>query len=560
MLYHYLMRLFSFTVLPIILFILFGALGCSAGKSPTSPPISGQSADLASALSGVEIQNPDLKSLTLDGVNLLPWGMWDIPLGADKIYPLEIGLDNRSAKISLSVTGATLLVDGSPAPSYSGSDTARLEIKSPQNRVTIHLEIPGPRSSSRTRDILVRTVPTNLLPIPATTGIVKYTDPATGLSFDIADRELEIGVLAGTKIETVESLVGALDCELLRAIPKIDTYRVRIPLGASLEHFRSLFRESSIVRFADLNAILNFDLVPNDPYQDQEYENTLCRRYDAWDITTGSSSTIVAVIDSGIMRDHPDLAANALDGKDFIDPPGDGHGGATPGSGQDVSHGTHCAGIIGAVGNNGEGICGQSWSTKLLSLRVFPTDGSGATDSSVDEAIIYAADYGVTVISMSLGAPYCSGGQQSAVSYAYNKNDVLVAAAGNAGSSVKDYPAALPQVIAVAATDSGDHKPDWSDYGSWVACTAPGVDIISSIFYQYSGGDPYSVPEDQRYAKMSGTSMACPQVAGLVASRRAFPNLHKFSAFRSGRLHRRQHRRRESLAGRHARTGSNQRL
>ncbi|HDS29906.1 MAG TPA: hypothetical protein ENN67_02555, partial [Firmicutes bacterium] len=225
-------------------------------------------------------------------------------------------------------------------------------------------------------------------------------------------------------------------------------------------------------------------------------------------------------------RDHPDLYENVINGQDFISPPGDGLGGETPGDGEDnngdgvvdgnVGHGTHCAGIAAAVGNNNEGVAGHTWHTKILPCRVFPIDGdSGAMDSSIAEAITWAANQGATVGSLSLGSFYPSSSQQSAINYAWNSGTVIVAAAGNSNSSQPFYPAAAQNVISVAATTNNDTKASFSNYGSTIDVSAPGLQIVSSYFYTHSG-DPWSVPENQRYASLSGTSMACPQVSGLV--------------------------------------------
>ncbi len=503
--------------------------GCSGSSSPLTPDnpdcTSPHSASVDAALDGVEILNTGLVSVKLDGNELLPWGFRDVMLAREGIYPIEIGLDDPSGEIVLDIDGAELLVHGSPVDIYSGPADGELFITDPAERIYIHLEIPG--EHPQTRDITVRTSPSVHLPISPRLGTVQYTEPETGLNIDIAERELLVGVHSGTSHEAFEALAGVLGCEILLEIPQIDVYRVRIPSGESYDRCIRLFATSAIVKFAEINVILYPDIVPNDTYESQEYGNGLMQLYDAWDITTGTNDTIICVVDTGVMRDHPDLYENVIDGEDFISPIGDGLGGETPGDGadnngdgvpdQNVGHGTHCAGIIGAVGNNSEGVSGHSWQTKILPCRVFPIDGdSGASDSAVAQAIIYGADHGAIGISMSLGSPYGSGTQQSAINYAWGEGSIIVAAAGNSNSSSNHYPSSFPNVISVAATDYNDKKASFSNYGSTVDCSAPGVLIASSYFYEH-GGDPWSVPENQRYVLMSGTSMACPQVSGLVA-------------------------------------------
>ncbi|MFH1676108.1 MAG: S8 family serine peptidase, partial [bacterium] len=471
----------------------------------------------------VEILNADLVSIKLDGIELLPWGYKYLTLKGKNSYELEIGLKG-DGRISLETEGAVLNVDGKILESFTGSSNRDFKLTDPGEWVTINLEVLS--EPVQKRSITVRTVPADDLPIPPLPGTYNCTGTESGINFDAALNELQVGFHEGTPIQVVEALVGALGCELLRAIPKIDVYRIRIPGENQYEKFFALFKESSVVDFAEYNPLLYTCIIPNDTYESYEYGNGLMHCYEAWDITEGTSDTLACLIDSGAMRDHPDLYENIVDGEDFISPIGDGLGGETPGDGVDnnndgvpdgnVGHGTHCAGIIGARGNNDEGVSGISWFTHIMPLRVFPVDGdSGAMDSSINEAITYAADHDGTVISLSLGSFYPSSAEQAAINYAWNAGTVVVAAAGNSNTSTPFYPASLANVLSVAATNSADKRASWSDYGTWVDVSAPGVEITSSFFYEHTG-DPWSVPENQRYATMSGTSMACPQVSGLV--------------------------------------------
>ena len=521
------MRYSSFAlVIPTIM--LFLLIGCSGGTSPSTPDLTTNSdshtAAVDTALNGVEIQNTSLSEVRLNGVNLLPWGFRDLVLDPEGTYPIEIELEDRAGEVVVEVEGAVLMANSEPVESYSGTSDVSLTVSDLNERITVHIEVTG--EYPQVRDITIRTVQTDNLPIPPLAGTVSYQVPELGIPVDIAENELLIGVTVGTDITVVETLVGALGCELLRAIPNIDAYRLRIPDGASYEHYMNLFRSSAIVKYAELNALAYPCIIPNDTFEDDEYGNGLMQLYDAWDIHTGTDATIVAVIDSGTMRDHPDLYENVIDGEDFINPIGDGLGGETPGDGVDnnndgvtdgnVGHGTHCSGIIGAVGNNSEGVSGHTWATKILPCRVFPVDGdSGAMDSSVAEAMMYASDQGAVAESLSLGSYYPSSTQQAAINYAWNNGTVVVAAAGNGSTSQNHYPSSFNNVMSVAATNSSDHKAGFSNYGAAVDVSAPGVQIASSYFYEH-GGDPWSVPENQRYVLMNGTSMACPQASGLV--------------------------------------------
>ena len=229
----------------------------------------------------------------------------------------------------------------------------------------------------------------------------------------------------------------------------------------------------------------------------------------AWSISTGgNSSTIVAVIDSGIDLSHPDLA-----GQLWTDPATGLHGWNFVADSPDIQdtegHGTHVAGIIAAAGNNGVGVAGVDWGAKLMILKTLDRDGSGSTDAAVD-AIHYAVDHGARVINASWDGAQYDPALADAVNYAGSHNVVVVVAAGNSSANddaVPDYPASLraPDEIAVAAVDQSGDLAGFSNYGPrTVAIAAPGVDILSTYLH---GGD----------AVLSGTSMATPFVTGVVA-------------------------------------------
>jgi len=245
----------------------------------------------------------------------------------------------------------------------------------------------------------------------------------------------------------------------------------------------------------------------------------------AWDVTTGGGSP-VAVVDTGVSFNHPDLAPNAwvntadpVNGKDD-----DGNGFKDDVSGADFlngdstpdddgGHGTHVAGIIGAQGNNSTGITGVNWEAQVMGLKFLDGNGEGNTADAAN-AIDYAVDRGARVINASWGGPAFSHALYSAVRRAHEHGVLFVAAAGNDGinaDSSPDYPAAfdLPNVISVAATDRADRLVEFSNYGAKsVDLAAPGDDIYSTV---------PSVSDPSGYAAFSGTSMAAPFVAGAAA-------------------------------------------
>lgn len=203
----------------------------------------------------------------------------------------------------------------------------------------------------------------------------------------------------------------------------------------------------------------------------------------------------VAVLDTGIDLDHPDLQANITGGKNTISP------GKTPDD--DNGHGTHVAGIIAGV-DNAIGVIGVAPGASLYAVKVLNRQGSGFT-SDIIEGIQWSISAGVNVINMSFGTPSDSQALHDALISAYNSGIVLVAAAGNSGPGDNTvlYPGAYSEVIAVSATDSSDAIASWSSRGPQVELAAPGVNISST----YKGGG---------YKTLSGTSMASPHVAGVA--------------------------------------------
>ncbi|OJF17173.1 MAG: thermitase [Bacillaceae bacterium G1] len=215
----------------------------------------------------------------------------------------------------------------------------------------------------------------------------------------------------------------------------------------------------------------------------------------AWNVTKSKRSTWIAIIDTGVQYDHPDLSGKVVRGYDFVDDDWDPY--------DNNGHGTHCAGIAAAVTNNARGIAGMAPNATIYAVRVLDDSGAGTLDDVVG-GIIHAVDKGADVINLSLASSFGAISLREAVDYAWKKGVVVVAAAGNNGSFFPSYPAYYSNAIAVAATDLDDTKPYWSNYGSWVDVAAPGVDI-------------YSTFTDNSYVELSGTSMAAPHVAGLAA-------------------------------------------
>ncbi|MCM8778937.1 MAG: S8 family serine peptidase [Candidatus Omnitrophica bacterium] len=256
------------------------------------------------------------------------------------------------------------------------------------------------------------------------------------------------------------------------------------------------------IEYCEPNYIYKIYKTPNDSMYNQLWGLQKIQAEKAWDINEGSSSVIVGVSDTGVDGNHPDLKDNLVSGKSFVD--------NSP-TADNVGHGTHVAGTIAAVGNNGQGVIGVAPKVKIMPLKI--SNSPNVELAFAIESIRYAADNGAKVINMSWGGGMPSASLQDALRYAASKDVVLVAAAGNGGGPGVAYPAAFPEVIAVSATNPQDQLANFSSYGSEVEVSAPGEGILST----WPGG---------KYQPASGTSMASPHTAGVVALiRSVFPNL-----------------------------------
>ena len=312
-------------------------------------------------------------------------------------------------------------------------------------------------------------------------------------------------------------------------------YLLRFAPDAPLEALKAAYQQNPLVEAVEYNYLrptLADPVVPNDPQYPEQWNLPLVRLPQAWAIEKGNRNVVIAVIDSGIDYKHEDLAPkvwinpketpeNGLDddgngyiddvyGWDFTDAPNlQAEGDYLEGDNEPIDesgHGTHVAGIAGALPNNGIGIAGVAWECPLMAIRAGLSLGGSSRmqDDDSASAIVYAADNGANIVNMSWGSERRSFVIQDAIDYAYSRGVVLVAAAGNSQKPEAIFPAAYRKVIAVASTEQNQQRFYQSNFGASIDIGAPGNVILSTQI-------------NNQYRLLTGTSMASPHVAGVAA-------------------------------------------
>jgi subtilisin family serine protease len=254
-------------------------------------------------------------------------------------------------------------------------------------------------------------------------------------------------------------------------------------------------QQSGLFNYVERDYFAHGAGAPNDPSFKTQWHLAAIRAADAWNISVGTPGAPIAIIDSGVDANHPDLAGRIAPGWSFLSNSAD--------TSDMLGHGTAVTGTAAAATNNGIGVAGVSWSNPIMPLVVLDRNDSAAY-SDIARAIVYAADRGVRVINVSVSGAQPSATLQNAIDYAWNKGAIVFAAAGNAGNMSLSYPAACNHAVAVAATDSSDAHASFSNYGPWITLSAPGKDILTTT----RGGG---------YAQWYGTSFASPIAAGVAA-------------------------------------------
>ena len=332
--------------------------------------------------------------------------------------------------------------------------------------------------------------------------LVRFREGATSLSLLTAAQQFDLrqssspcaemriraySVRPGTELTAIEMLKSDPAVEFAEP----DYFVFAAPLDVALSQTR-----------ANTNTVLTTTMPPmppDDRFYDRQWALPKINALAAWAISSGRDVTI-AILDSGVDVEHPDLAARIVRGYDFVNDDDNAD--------DDNGHGTHVAGIAAAISNNGIGIAGLAWNANIMPLKILNRSGVG-TSSDIVRAICWAVTERADIINMSLGGPFASHTVHTAVDYAISQGIVLFAATGNhyhRGNPIT-YPAAYKSVIAVAATDRDDLKAEFSNTGTYVDIAAPGVDILST----------YTRDDQSIWASASGTSMSSAYAAGLAA-------------------------------------------
>lgn len=293
----------------------------------------------------------------------------------------------------------------------------------------------------------------------------------------------------GMRDAELDAGLSAVGGRTLDRLPQLNAALVSLPAPEDAD---ALLAMPGVVR-VEPNLLRQPSLTPNDPRRTDQWGLGAIHAYDAWDVTRGAGQ-VIAVLDTGVDLDHPDLAGHLLPGFDYVDDD------ANP---QDTEgHGTHVMGIANALTDNGVGVAGVAWDAQTLPVRIIGPYGASSWD--IAQGLSYAADQGAQVVNMSLGGPGWVQMERDAVNYARAREVVIVAAAGNDNSPVASYPASYDHVLSVASVTSSLSRSSFSNFGPFVDIAAPGSSIYSTYY-------------NNTYAYLQGTSMASPHVAGAAA-------------------------------------------
>ncbi len=321
--------------------------------------------------------------------------------------------------------------------------------------------------------------------------IFAWTNPSFGQPPHAPD-ELLVRPKGGVDLVEAEALYRQHGGSLLEVLPGINVHRIRVAPQA-LEAVERALRQNPTIEFVERNGILTLDTIPDDSLYPNEWHLPKISAPSAWNLTNGSPTITIAIVDTGVDPTHPDLAGKLIPGFNVYNNNAD--------TSDVYGHGTMVAGVAAAISNNVTGVASVAWLNPIMPIRI--TDASLTVFySTVANGITWAVDHGAKVINVSISGVAGSSTITSAANYARSRGGLVVAAAGNCGCF--DSTPANSSMISVSASDSSDNLAGFSSQGAFVDVAAPGVSISTTTM-----GGGYGAP--------SGTSVASPVAAGVVA-------------------------------------------
>lgn len=354
--------------------------------------------------------------------------------------------------------------------------------------------------------------------------------PLQGFAAPAAETEqILVGVEPTISPSHVSTLESRMEGRVLKRLAGGSVLLMEVPRDRAMR-VSTLRTADPSVRFVEPNGMIYPLIVPDDPEYHRQYHLPLIRAPEAWNVTTGSRGVVIAVVDTGVDIDHPDLVGRTVGGWDFIENDADPRPKPDPdnsssAANDQLSHGTLVAGIAAATGNDGWGTAGVDWNARIMPIKVFGPSG-GSTVATVIEGIDFAIDNGADIINLSVGGTY-NESFTPAIIRARNAGILVVAAAGNAGRQLTDLDSTWESpvcnigdgnyVLGVGSTDRNDLRASFSNYdGSsarlFVDVMAPGEGIYGPGYYNPAYPDFSSY-----FTTNSGTSFSVPMVSGLAA-------------------------------------------
>lgn len=298
----------------------------------------------------------------------------------------------------------------------------------------------------------------------------------------------------GTDASHADRAAEASGGRVVGRIDQLGARVVELP-AAAVSSARAAWASDPTVAAVEEDGLVQADWAPTDPLWSSQWEQRQVRLTRAWNTTRGTATTIVAVVDTGVQYDHPDLVGQLVAGRDVLHD--------DKNAADDNGHGTAVAGVVAAAASNGIGVAGGCSGCRVMPIKALDENGSGYW-SVAARGIIWAADHGADVINLSFGGPTGGSTLYNAIAYAKSKGAVVVASAGNNASTSLFYPGAFDHVISVAASTDMDLRYSWSNHSTgWVRLAAPGCTTTTILWSSYHG--------------FCGTSAAAPVVSAIAA-------------------------------------------